>query len=49
MSWIDSSVDEQARAVVCSANGGNHTTPTVIFRDETRTNPDAGWVRSLLS
>ena len=49
MSWVDSSVDEQARAVVRSANGGDHTTPTVIFRNETRTNPDAAWVRSLLS
>ena len=49
MSWVDSSVDEQARAVVRSANGGDHTTPTVIFRNETRTNPDAVWVRSLLS
>lgn len=38
-----------ARAVVSSANGGDHTTPTVIFRNETRTNPDAVWVRSLLS
>jgi len=49
MSWIDSSVDEEARAVVRSATGGDHTTPTVIFRNETRTNPDAAWVRSLLS
>lgn len=49
MSWVDSSVDERARAVVRSANGGDHTTPTVIFRNETRTNPDAVWVRSLLS
>jgi mycoredoxin len=49
MSWVDSSIDSQARAVVRAANGGDHTTPTVIFGDETRTNPDAVWVRSLLS
>lgn len=48
MSWVDSSIHEQASAVVRSANGGDHTTPTVIFRNETRTNPDAVWVRSLL-
>lgn len=48
MSWVDSSVDEQARAVVRSVNGGDHTTPTVMFREETRTNPDAVWVRSLV-
>ncbi len=46
--WVDSSLDEQARAVVRSVNGGNHTTPTVMFGDQTRTNPDAAWVRSLL-
>lgn len=48
VSWVDSSVDEQARAVVRSINGGDHTTPTVMFGDKTRTNPDVGWVRSLL-
>ena len=48
VSWVDSSVDEQARAVVRSINGGDHTTPTVMFGSETRTNPDVGWVRSLL-
>lgn len=48
VSWVDSSVDEAARAVVRSLNGGDHTTPTVMFRDESRTNPDAAWVRSLV-
>ena len=48
VSWVDSSLDEQARAVVRSKNGGDHTTPTVMFRDETRTNPDVDWVRKLL-
>lgn len=48
VSWVDSSVDEAARSVVRSLNGGNHTTPTVMFRDESRTNPDAAWVRSLV-
>lgn len=47
-SWVDSSLDEQARAVVRSVNGGDHTTPTVMFGEQTRTNPDAAWVRSLL-
>ncbi len=47
MSWIDSSVDEGAEAIVRSKNGGDHTTPTVMFEDQTRTNPDAGWVRAL--
>ncbi len=47
-SWVDSSLDEQARAVVRSVNGGDHTTPTVTFGEQTRTNPDAAWVRSLL-
>ena len=47
-SWVDSSVDEQARAVVRSVNAGDHTTPTVMFGEDTRTNPDAAWVRSLL-
>ncbi len=46
--WVDSSLDEQARAVVRSVNGGDHTTPTVMFGEQTRTNPDAAWVRSLL-
>ncbi len=48
LSWVDSSLDEQARAVVRSKNGGDHTTPTVMFGDETRTNPDVDWVRKLL-
>lgn len=48
ISWVDSSVDEHARALVRSVNHGDHTTPTVLFRDERRTNPDVGWVRSLL-
>lgn len=48
VSWVDSSLDPKAAAVVRSENGGNHTTPTVVFGDEARTNPDAGWVRSLL-
>lgn len=48
VSWVDSSVDAEARAVVRSLNGGNHTTPTVMFLDESRTNPDAAWVRSLV-
>ena len=47
VSWVDSSADERAEAVVRSKNGGDHTTPTVTFRDETRTNPDVDWVRSL--
>lgn len=49
LSWVDSSVDEQAQAVVRSANGGDHTTPTVMSQGETRTNPDIAWVRSRLS
>ncbi len=48
MSWIDSSVDKQAQAIVRSKNGGDHTTPTVMFNDQTRTNPDVAWVRTLL-
>ena len=48
VSWVDSSVDDQAEAVVRSKNGGDHTTPTVMSRDETRTNPDVEWVRSLV-
>lgn len=48
VSWVDSSVDERARTVVRSQNGGDHTTPTVMFGDETRTNPDVDWVRELL-
>lgn len=47
VSWVDSSVDERAESMVRSQNGGDHTTPTVMFRDEVRTNPDAAWVRSL--
>ncbi len=48
MSWIDSSVDQRAEAIVRSKNGGDHTTPTVMFSDRTRTNPDIAWVRTLL-
>lgn len=48
VSWVDSSIDSQARAMVRSQNGGDHTTPTVMFGDESRTNPDVGWVRTLL-
>ena len=48
VSWVDSSVDEQAEAVVRTKNDGDHTTPTVLYRDQTRTNPDVGWVRSLV-
>ena len=48
VSWVDSSVDERAEALVRSKNDGDHTTPTVLSRDETRTNPDVDWVRSLL-
>lgn len=48
VSWVDSSVDEAARSVVRTLNGGNHTTPTVMFREQSRTNPDAAWVRSLV-
>jgi hypothetical protein len=48
VSWVDSSRDKEARAVVRSKNGGDHTTPTVMFRDEIRTNPQVEWVRALL-
>lgn len=48
-SWVDSSVDEQARALVQSLNNGDHTTPTVTFNGESRTNPSASWVRSLVA
>jgi mycoredoxin len=48
VSWVDSSRDKEARALVRSKNGGDHTTPTVMFRDEIRTNPQVEWVRALL-
>lgn len=48
VSWVDTSLDQEARAVVRSKNGGGHTTPTVMFGDETRTNPEVDWVRRLL-
>ncbi|MGH3504958.1 MAG: glutaredoxin family protein [Nocardioidaceae bacterium] len=46
--WVDSSLDEHAEMLVRSQNAGDHTTPTVVFRDQARTNPDVTWVRSLL-
>ena len=49
VSWVDSSLDPEAEAVVRSANGGDHTTPTVLFGAETRTNPAVGWVRGTLA
>lgn len=48
VSWVDSSLDGHANALVRSHNGGDHTTPTVVHRDEVRTNPDVAWVRSVL-
>ncbi len=47
VSWVDSSLDAGAEALVRSRNQGDHTTPTVVFGDETRTNPEIAWVRSL--
>lgn len=46
VSWVDSSLDPAAERLVRAANNGDHTTPTVLFRDELRTNPDPYWVRS---
>jgi mycoredoxin len=46
--WVDSSLDGNAEVLVRSQNAGDHTTPTVVFRDQTRTNPGVTWVRSLL-
>lgn len=48
VSWVDSSVDPEARATARSKNAGDHTTPTVMFGNDTRTNPEVGWVRALL-
>lgn len=48
VSWVDSSVDPAAERLVRAANNGDHTTPTVVFCDEVRTNPHPSWVRSLV-
>ena len=45
VSWVDSSIDEDAQALVRAANDGDHTTPTVFVSGRSRTNPDVDWVR----
>ncbi len=47
--WVDISRDPDAAARVRSVNGGDETVPTVFVSDESRTNPDPSWVRSLVA
>lgn len=47
-SWIDVQQDEAAAGLVRAANGGDLTTPTVLFGSGTRTNPSPSWVRHLI-
>jgi mycoredoxin len=46
---VDIEVDEGAAEVVMSANGGNRTVPTLVFRDGTAlTNPSIEQVKAQL-
>jgi mycoredoxin len=46
---VDIEADERAAELVMSANGGNRTVPTLVFRDGTAlTNPSIEQVRSQL-
>lgn len=46
--WVDIERDSEAAAQTRLRNDGNETTPTVIARAGTRTNPPPAWVREQL-
>ncbi|MGH3472896.1 MAG: mycoredoxin [Nocardioidaceae bacterium] len=46
---VDIEQEPEAATIVAEANGGNHTVPTVVFRDGTAlTNPSLAQIKSKL-
>ncbi len=46
--WVNIWRDPEAAAVVRSVNDGNETVPTVFVDGRAHTNPDPGWLRTVV-